>query len=332
VRRGNGGDSRRKGTGPPGDEDLFRSIETRSVRGSRAFTTLEIINVVTGVLVFFGAIFKVVWNDAVWAVLLVLWLCGLSAACIVLLFVHDRRVRRRIRYANAVVYLHRAQHVMRDASVSLDRGASADEIYRMLQSVLTSTAGMFTLVTGAQCRACIKQVHASGEKVTATDADALRSLEVSTLKRDEVTGDQASDSSRAFVDRNTDFELLFLHPEKHRWFFANDLEDYARTHSYRNSSWDGDAPRDYHSTCVWPIQKRDDTNQRNHDIVGFLCVDSLETNIFDERFDFDAGACVADSLYTLLTQMRRKLSPTAVTSDVPAQPALPAHVPGDSDE
>jgi hypothetical protein len=119
------------------------------------------------------------------------------------------------------------------------------------------------------------------------------------MVRDGETGLKPGDNSPAFVDQNTDFELLFLRRDENRWFMANDLESLD---AYKNSNWVAGKPKDYLATAVWPIQKADPTGVV-HDVLGFFCVDTLVRGAFDPRFDFYVGAAIADALYPLLKLM-----------------------------
>ena len=58
----------------------------------------------------------------------------------------------------------------------------------------------------------------------------------------------------------------------------------------------------YLSTIVWPIRCMNQEVNR-HELFGFLCIDSMVPDVFDEDVDVQLGACVADMLYTYFSQV-----------------------------
>lgn len=293
--------------------EALKRLETLRVR-SYGFTWLERAVTVTSLLVFFGTVIDVALGEAVWAVISVTWVCLLATGAVILVLVQERRARRRLAYAQALTHLHSVFHLKRDAEAAiLQRNVDIDDTLPVLQRVMTATAEAFTVITGARCRASIKQVvyPDAGMAVPIENATGLRQLQVYTLVRDEATGPRDHDRTPVYVDQNTDFELLFLQRDAYPWFMSNDL---SSLDAYKNSSWTEDGPRDYLATCVWPIQKVDPKGVE-HDTLGFLCVDTLERESFDRHFDFFFGAAIADGLYPLLKLML--LQKLGVTFDQP---------------
>jgi hypothetical protein len=233
---------KRKGDAP----DLLARVETMPLRASRGFTWVERANAVTSLLLFLGVLFGLQHRAPIWADISVGWLCVLTATAVAMVVVQDRRSRRRGRYAVALERVHKAIHLIRDAEAGiLLHDVPLTNTVPVISQVLTATAGAFTAIAGASCRACIKQVHyPAAQHMPVQNADSLRDLKVSTMCRDEATGRTASDDKDAFVDRNTDFEMLFLHRETSSWFVANNLATYAGSHPYKNSSCDGELPDD----------------------------------------------------------------------------------------
>jgi hypothetical protein len=286
----------------------FAQQALKPVRGTSWSRALEIAASVTSLLLFAGAITSLHQHAPVWAVILIIWFGLLGTGAFILLYVQEHRAYRRTRYAAAVDEMHNAVHHVRDgASALLLRDAAAQDVIESICRVLDSVASTFNIITGENCRASLKEVSRAqnnGESPAVVDGDdsaELRRLEVTTMARSGHSETKA-DRMRHFVDQNTDFESLFLNPGQ-RWFMSNDL---TQLEHYKNSSWQGDGPRDYRSTCVWPIEKRDAFGASKHDILGFLCVDSKEAEIFDDRFDFWVGAGVADALYPLLKMLHRQ--------------------------
>ena len=59
----------------------------------------------------------------------------------------------------------------------------------------------------------------------------------------------------------------------------------------------------YNTTFTWPIRKVKHDQSGNEDkleIYGFLCVDSKVSGVFNEKYDFESGALIADFYYFLL--------------------------------
>ncbi len=283
-------------------DTLFNNQVGTALRGNRFFTALEIISAACTILLFLGGVLQLL-DGPVWAIILVVWMLLLTTALIGLIVAQERRVGRRTRYALATEASHGAEHFIRDAEAGiLNGGTDVAHTIPILRNALTEVARTFTLITGSPCRACIKEVHYPGPTAVPVGSDNLRSLKVSTLCRDNAGGPPSvADDHEHYVSENTDFELLFMQRWKYRWYHSNNLE---KENPYKNSSWGDGRARDYRSTCVWPIQKTDDTPEKCHDTLGFLCVDSLDVDIFDSRIDFHVGAQIADSLYPLMRLMR----------------------------
>lgn len=303
-----------------GDPNALARLETLKLRTNAGFTWLERFGVVWTVLLFIGAVLRLGESGPAWALVLVVWMCLVTTTAIGLIFVLSHRMQRRSRYTYALEHLHAAHHLLRDgASALLLRDARVEDVVPLLSRTMTATAEAFTLITGARCRACIKQVHyptgSSGDPSPVHNAETLRPLQVSTVCRDEATGPQPTDDSPAHVDQNTDFEVLFLQRDKFRWFMSNDL---TRMPGYKNSSWELGIPKTYTSTCVWPIQKMGAGADNTHDVLGFLCVDSQVPGIFDKRFDFHVGAAIADGLYAVLKLIHRQRQ--GISFSVPPTP------------
>jgi hypothetical protein len=128
-------------------------------------------------------------------------------------------------------------------------------------------------------------------------------------------------STSDYVSDNTDFEELFLGNDV--VFVSNDLRRLSGKGQYKNSHWTSDTIEKrtyrYLSTMVWPIHKvlnappdaTAATISPDHDLLGFLCVDSLATNIFQRDVDYGLGAAYADMFYTAL-KVRKEHRPRSV--------------------
>ncbi len=106
------------------------------------------------------------------------------------------------------------------------------------------------------------------------------------------------DTRRSPVNDNTDFMQL-MHGTK-PYFFCNDLVERSRAGQY-----DNDNPHwadHYRSTIVWPIRCKT-FGQEKFELFGFLCVDSMATDVFNEETDVELGACVADMIYAYFNRI-----------------------------
>ena len=106
------------------------------------------------------------------------------------------------------------------------------------------------------------------------------------------------------INGNTDFLELYLNFEK-RMYFSNNI---PHEKGYSNSSFQINKKLPYSSTVVWPIRKlvyvqdkkADELLNQEQDIIGYLCVDSARRNVFQEGYDFEMGAIIADALFVFL--------------------------------
>lgn len=205
--------------------------------------------------------------------------------------------RRKARVAAATSDVHVAMHTLRDASViAIAAGGGApnrDAFLAHLRSAAQAMARAFAASSGHECRVTIKQLIIPDSDDDLAVADLTRSTGRNSIRHDLVT-------------ENTDFENLLEGVED--WFISNDLEALRATGGYKNSHVDLGDPLPYSSTVVWPIRKLfDDIRQAEAlgartalaDLLGFLCVDTTETDAFDQH-EVDLGAAFADALYPVL--------------------------------
>jgi hypothetical protein len=230
-------------------------------------------------------------------VLLTIWLCLLLAVALGLAFLKSRQAR----LALAGPSIHNIFHKIRDAYYSITTQDTPTTVMEHLKECLASFAGMFSVLTGTPCRACIKQVLCVGR---AGEHD-LRSIQVTTLCRFPGTGDPPKKFEQDYVSDNTDYLALFRQVPGN-YFYSNDL---LNEKGYQNSHWIPEKVKegkiDYRSTIVWPIRKI--LEGEDHHTWGFLCIDSIRPHIFVIDLDFSIGAAVADALYVLLKEMDNRL-------------------------
>ncbi len=228
-----------------------------------------------------------------------LFFCGIFILAIIALTVEEFRWHRKARYAEASEKVHNALHALRDAFWNVEEGESEHSIRLALRTSLSAIASAFSLISGVHCRACVKIIL-----IDDLNAGQARPY-VETLARDNDDPNPAMRHPRDFVDANTDFWLLMKRPEL-RCFVCNNLR---REPGYTNSHWpekvDGNTTLRYNSTIVWPIRKLiEQPGNPEAELLGFLCVDSVSTGAFWERYDFSIGAGLADALYCFIRRWR----------------------------
>ncbi len=215
-------------------------------------------------------------------------------------FIHT--YSRKARYAESMRLVHSAVHDVRDIAGYLERcylrkdTFSQVVVHGALQGCLDAVARAYALVTGANCRVCIKVV--GGDK----PANAY----VSTACRDKISQEDCSEKDRKegqdhLIAKNSDFSYL-VYGEKP--FYLNG--DIQGTNGYLNTSqqsYGGRLP--YNSVIVLPIRKTyhlssSKETPRPPTVVGFLCIDSHSRFSFIEKYDVQMGAIVADALCPIL--------------------------------
>ena len=244
--------------------------------------------------------------NELWEAIVVMWVCALLGGSLLLLYLQEVRYQRASRFAGASPSVREAFEKLRDASFTRLITPEATESAREdIKQAVTALATAFSVSAGATCRACVKQLRIP----EGAQGINTRNVEVVDLCR---SGNGApTRKTRDFVSDNSDFEDLFK--REHDVFFANDLRDLTRRGQYKNSHWSAETIANkeytYLSTIVWPISKKlnDPSSAPKvgaisdvHDLLGFLCVDSLKTGVFDPETDVALGAAFASTLYAVL--------------------------------
>lgn len=240
--------------------------------------------------------------DAKAGALSALALSLLLLLCLILLAWREIAYSRKARYAEALPRVHRTFHLLRDSWYAHHHAHDSQmAVNGQIESALSEFASAMSIVTGVHCRACVKVLYVA-------DPDTRqpgREWAVQTFVRD---SHDPKDSvlSEDWVSENTDFEEL-LWKERSSYFLRNRLP-YP---GYKNSHWTPEQMErglmDYAATIVWPIRKRlqgpdqkSGTPHATRGIIGFLCLDTRSRNVFNERYDVELGAAVADTLYVVL--------------------------------
>jgi hypothetical protein len=204
---------------------------------------------------------------------------------------------RSARYATAFPLIHESLHLLRDAAVAIDRGAPPEAIPGLISASLKPFSRAFDVITGSPTRACVKVLTgATDAPETVNVASDQRYLLVSTFARDSGSNPPGT-SGPDPLTANTDFLTVWDPNQPGRCFFSNDLD---KEQGYLNPHRPpGQVDPDYNATIVWPIQKK--WSDIEIDLWGYLCIDSRQRGCFARDLDFEVGAAIADTLYTVLS-------------------------------
>ncbi|MBD3249459.1 hypothetical protein GF336_05420 [Candidatus Woesearchaeota archaeon] len=222
------------------------------------------------------------------------------------------RYSMKARYAEALSYIHMAQHIMRDISYTLlyYDNLPMKVIKGMFTEVLTNISNAFSLIKGVDCRVSLKLIKVDPNiREDLDDKERVRYYYVRTFTRDIKSKikcqqlDQHSDVNHTIAG-NTDFrELFFMEKGAERYWICGNI---FKKQGYQNTRFEEGKTVEYHSVIVFPIRK-DTTSETNkehmtcsQDIHGFLCIDSKSRNIFNRRYDPELGGAIADALYSVL--------------------------------
>lgn len=183
--------------------------------------------------------------------------------------------------------LHQIAHDFRDEMAKQHEGGHfVDKAFFV--KALDTLKALFDGITGNPCSLCIKVF-----------VDENRMLK--TLCRDSRSAPTrgAKDETTAFsVDANTDFTLIMKGIR--RWWFSNDL---ASEKNYLNEN--AKFLEHYRSTIVVPIKWMGAQDTVYYQ--GFLCLDSQESNAFNEDYHPYLLGAVGDILQPLLEIYRQNM-------------------------
>ena len=265
----------------------------------------------------------------------VIIVCGLtilvSIACNIFLFKRIRKIKTAelIRTEQVTQNMHKLSHNVRDVYFDIlhdyKKGTLTEvhlsRTYKTeLQKILDSLCSMMTAYTGRDISACIKLIaYSDPQEVLDKESATLVTFSRSSNSKSN-RGDYESPATPIYLRDNTDFYNVVDKGNLKIHFYQENLPDYAdelermgsRYHN-TNINW----KEFYRSTIVVPIRikhnklyhlrKNDDT----YHILGFLCVDSMDTDAFtkqQEAFNVDLLYAFADVIYILLGQYRHYLN------------------------
>lgn len=186
----------------------------------------------------------------------------------------------------------------------------------------TKLSQIFTTVKGVECHVCIKIISIEGKNNNKIDkllaTTFVRDLLI--LNRDSIDDMKIKHQ----ISNNTDFKYIFnnINSEKGRYFFSNNL---AAIPYYRNTSFlkkiqdlssldnlsleekEKKWPLEYFSTINAPICPGITSQRSNSTLLGFLCIDSKQKDVFNENVDAEIISGCADGLYNSLVIFKENL-------------------------
>lgn len=264
-----------------------------------AANVASVLGLIVAILAAFG------WENT--AIPLV-YVCALS----LYLLLRYVRQERWSRYAEGVQVMDRAHKRLKLAADGILFGDGNEELMlERLQQSLGAFAEAFTLVTGTNCRASIKEVYVE-EQLRTGGRSAVSSFEkelfVATIVRSDVDESvHVVSETPDRVSENSDFKYVL---SKILPFHEGDLPKKWLSRQYNNSHW-GDDLREsqnfpYRSSIVWPIENHrtgaslNGVDDDDEPVIAVLCVDSKRRHAFRPEADIQFGSVFSHALYPVL--------------------------------
>ena len=201
-------------------------------------------------------------------------------------------------------------HLLFDDKMEGER--KSERFFEGMQTALSAFAEAYTLVTGSNCRASLKELYLVTDTQAARQAggqsEEVQVALVATLSRSNLDeAKTAREEPPEPLVGNSDFEEAYAAATA---FFSNDLPRAWKAGNYRNSHWKSDLRTSrnfpYRSSIVWPIEVDPGfANRHSEDrVIAFLAVDSKRTNAFRRTADVAFGGAFAHALYPALRSLR----------------------------
>ncbi|HKX28936.1 MAG TPA: hypothetical protein VJ302_14660 [Blastocatellia bacterium] len=213
---------------------------------------------------------------------------------------------RKSRYADC---LSRINQIIIDILRFQVKNASAAEIRRTCESLVNSLSQILRDTTGKECAVCIKILtYAQDEQPNDYRPKVI------TLCRDSASRsrERAAKHINHWTTKNTAFDTICKGSQP--TFYSNDLPSLKAEGHYFNTSWgiqfkrpvDGGLDRldshwnlPYQSTIVAGIFSGPD-DPGPDELVGFLCVDNAEINVFNLDYDIKLIESIANCLFCIV--------------------------------
>lgn len=202
---------------------------------------------------------------------------------------------------------------MRDSLSSLSVSDNVN-LEKTTEKILDAIANCFSVTSGKACRASIVELNDKFELIVAA-RDSMSAIKA--IPR----------NNKHLLEDNTDFRNLWYSINGcSRYYLNNNIVKSWLNREYRNSCFAeyGEPemksifgftlirrwPLSYRSALVLPIRyvaeftppKDTETLCPHWNYYGFLCIDSISRNSFDDRYSPELGGSFADMLYTYFSQ------------------------------
>jgi hypothetical protein len=159
-----------------------------------------------------------------------------------------------------------------------------DDLINYLSTLTQSVKVFCDKETSSNCAVSIKLYKDDQTKTLFRDS-------VSNRHRNGCDFDEQGNKIKTHINHNTDFKSIIQNTKRgNRYFASNNLNDIDEN-LYKNST-DGWKNK-YNSVLVCPIEYK---NDQGYDVIGFLCVDSLQADMKNQNLINYVGTS-ADLLY-----------------------------------
>lgn len=247
-------------------------------------------------------------------------LSAISLILIVTLFAREASVVRRRRIASSVgAQAEAAEKLQLAWSVLTAEAESSNAVLparRLIQEVLSLYCSIFSSITRAKCRVCIKMI----EEIDGEHFVYALARDTDSAKRNRLHDKQRQEQRADPLNSNSDFLKLWSPdtPDGGH-FLSNNLpkeDEYQSTSmSFFRVNPHQASERwilPYKATIVWPIRQEAtlDTDLDRDRCIGFLAVDCNRTNLFLEA-DADIGKVLAHALYPVLDKLAERIASSA---------------------
>lgn len=208
---------------------------------------------------------------------------------------HIKYVRNESPYGEAIVLLNDAfakLHLIRKLDKVGEEQTMAALIFTCNQLKI-----IFDSLTKTHCSISIKVSTASQITADTTVLNLCRDKD--SISRDT----EAYKKVAHFVFGNTCFNMILNHISKKKkaklFYMNNDIPD---TKDYQNTSKElyRDEKLPYNSEIVVPILPIENDNDKVFSLIGFICVDSVQKNAFEEKYHLAILRGVADGIYDII--------------------------------
>lgn len=299
----------------------------QAFRSEIAFKITGLFNFLAGLasIVGFYISIKIIDGAIVNNIYAIFLMCLVVALILYIWFWHSKRLHR---YAQASIYVHYVNHIIRDSLAKINRevkkgnyagDALTEEVWETTDNVLSSIATCFNLLSGIHCCVCIKNFNTEHKTI-----DTFRRDPISKEYRKAKKNSKEEYEREVPIQENTGFRVLVeeKEPTKNRYFCCNNLPRSWRKGKYENTSfkrygkpqkikifniqidWERRWTLPYKSTLILPIRYVNEELQAQH-YKGFLCIDAASKNIFKPKHCFEVGGAFADILYIYLSEFSR---------------------------